>query len=44
MLKLIICGLFILISFALYCCIRCGSLYDKEMDDMEQEKFLQKRE
>jgi hypothetical protein len=44
MLKLIACGLFILISFALYCCIRCGSLYDKQVDDREQEKFLQNRE
>ena len=43
MLKLIICGLLLLISFALYCCIRCGSMYDKEIDDMEQEKFLQNR-
>lgn len=40
MLKFIIGGLFILISFALYCCIRCGSLYDKEMEDLEQEKFV----
>lgn len=42
MLKFIVCGLFILISFALYCCIRCGSLYDKEMEDLEQEKFINK--
>ena len=38
MLKLIICSLFVLIALALYCCIRCGSLSDREMDDMEQDK------
>ena len=42
--SVIMFSIFILISFALYCCIRCGSLYDKEMEDLEQEKFLQNRE
>lgn len=41
MLKLILCGLFLLIGLALYCCVRCGSEYDKEIDDIEQEKFIQ---
>ena len=43
MLKLILGGLFVLIGLALYCCVRCGSEYDKEIDDLEQEKFIQDR-
>ena len=43
LLTIFLCVLFILINFTLYCCIRCGSLYDKEVDDLEQEKFLQNR-
>lgn len=42
MLKLLIFSLSLLIAFALYCCIRCGSLYDKEIDDFEQENFINK--
>ena len=41
LLKLILCVIFLLIGFTLYCCIRCGSEYDKKIDDMEQEKFLE---
>ena len=41
MLKFIICGLFLLLGFILYCCVRCGSEYDREVDDIEQEKFLE---
>lgn len=28
------------ISFILYCCIRSSTIYDEELDDMEQEKFI----
>ena len=26
--------------FILYCCISCSTTYDKEIDDLEQEKFI----
>lgn len=40
MLKLLIGAIFLIIGFVLYCCLCCASSYDKEIDDIEQEKFL----
>jgi len=40
MLKFLICSIFSLIGFTLYCCVRCSSMYDKEQEDLEQEEFL----
>ena len=40
MLKLLLCCVSLIIGFFLYCCIRCSSKYDREIEDMEQEEFL----
>lgn len=32
--------LLLAIGFVLYCCLRCSTLYDKEISDIEQEKFI----
>lgn len=43
MLKLLFSSLFFVISFILYCCIHVTTTYDKEINDIEQEKFLKAR-
>lgn len=40
MLKLILCNLFFIVGGILYCCLRVSTQYDKEIDDIEQEKFV----
>lgn len=30
----------LLLMFILYCCVSCSTIYDKEIDDIEQEKFI----
>lgn len=40
MLKFLLCGLFAIISFILYCCLRCSSEYDRMTDDMKQKDFI----
>ena len=40
MLYFLLFSIFTFIAGILYCCIRCASEYDKEIEDMEQEEFL----
>ena len=41
MFKFLLGSIFLTISGILYCCIHCSTTYDKEIDDIEQEKFIQ---
>ena len=43
MLTFIIISVFLFISFVLYCCIHNTTSYDKEINDIEQEKFLREK-
>ena len=36
--------IFIIIAFVLWCIVRAGSLYDRMVDDAEQEKFIKESE
>ena len=36
--------IFIIIAFVLWCIVRAGSLYDRLVDDAEQEKFIKESE
>lgn len=40
MFKFLLFCIFLFIAGILYCCIRCASEYDRELEDMEQEEFL----
>ena len=35
---------FVIIAFILWCIVRAGSLYDRMVDDAEQEKFIKESE
>lgn len=35
---------FVIIVFILWCIVRAGSLYDRMVDDAEQEKFVKESE
>lgn len=34
--------IFVIVAFVLWCILRAASLYDRMVDDAEQEKFLNK--
>ena len=36
--------IFIIIAFVLWCIVRAGSLYDRMVDDAEQERFVKESE
>lgn len=36
--------IFVIIAFILWCIVRVGSLYDRMVDDAEQEKFVKESE
>ena len=35
---------FVMIAFVLWCTVRAGSLYDRMVDDAEQERFVKESE
>lgn len=36
--------IFVIIAFILWCIVRAGSVYDRMVDDAEQEKFIKESE
>ena len=36
--------IFVMIAFILWCIVRAGSVYDRMVDDAEQEKFVKESE
>ena len=36
--------IFVMIAFILWCIVRAGSVYDRMVDDAEQEKFIKESE
>ena len=36
--------IFVIIAFILWCIVRAGSLYDRMVDDAEQERFVKESE
>jgi len=34
--------IFVMIAFILWCIVRAGSVYDRMVDDAEQERFIKK--
>ena len=38
MLKLLLCCISLIIAGGLYCCLRVGAMYDREMEELEHSK------
>lgn len=36
MLKLLLCFISLIIAGGLYCCLRVGAMYDREMEELEE--------